>query len=386
MMKRKIRMGMVGGSSDAFIGAVHRRVAALDGCIELVCGAFSSNPEKSKATGRSLFLSSDRVYDTYEEMIQKEKNLPPDVRMDFVSIVTPNHLHFGPAKMALENGFHVICDKPMTLSLTEARQLKKIADKSGLVFALTHTYTGYPMVKEARQLVKKGVLGKIRKIYVEYTQGWLSQPIEKTGQKQASWRSDPKYSGLGGAIADIGTHAANLAEFISGQFITHLCADLQSVVEGRVLDDDATMFLRFDGGATGMLVATQVAAGEENNLFIRVYGEKGGLEWRQEEPNSLILKWSDKPRQVLRTGLPYVGNEAKAATRVPSGHPEGYLEAFANIYVAFAKAVSDYQRGRKINANQYGFPDVNDGVRGMAFIDAAVKSSKQKQKWVEIPV
>ncbi len=383
-MKRKLRMGMVGGSTDAFIGAVHRKVAALDGYIELVCGAFSSNPEKSKATGKSLFLSPERVYDTYAEMIQNEKKLPADVRMDFISIVTPNHLHFGPAKMALENGFHVICDKPMTLSLAEARQLKKIADNSGLVFALTHTYTGYPMVKEARQLVKKGALGKIRKVYVEYTQGWLSQPIEKTGQKQASWRSDPKYSGLGGAIADIGTHAANLAEYITGQNISELCADLQAVVPGRVLDDDATMFLRFDCGATGMLVATQVAAGEENNLFIRVYGEKGGLEWRQEEPNTLVVKWTDKPRQVLRTGLPYVSREAKEATRVPSGHPEGYLEAFANIYVAFARAVNDYQRGKKINPHDYGFPDVNDGVHGMAFIEAAVRSSKQKQKWVKI--
>lgn len=346
-MKRKLRMGMVGGSTDAFIGAVHRRVAALDGYIELVCGAFSSNPQKSKATGKSLFLPPDRVYGSYEEMIEREKELPEGERMDFVSIVTPNHLHFAPARLALENGFHVILDKPMTLSLAEAKTLKKIADRSGLVFALTHTYTGYPMVKEARRLVAKGTLGVVRKIYVEYTQGWLAQPLERTGQKQASWRSDPKFSGLGGAIADIGTHAANLAEYIGGNPITELCADLQAVVQGRVLDDDATMFLRFEGGATGLLVATQVAAGEENNLFIRVYGEKGGLEWRQEEPNTLILKWPDKPRQILRTGLPYVGNEAAGATRVPSGHPEGYLEAFANIYVAFARAVADHQRGKK---------------------------------------
>lgn len=385
-MKRKLKMGMVGGSTDAFIGAVHRRVAALDGYIELVCGAFSSNPQKSKATGKSLFLPPERVYGSYEEMIQREKELPEGERMDFVSIVTPNHLHFAPARLALENGFHVILDKPMTISVAEAKQLKKIADRSGLVFALTHTYTGYPMVKEARRLVTKGTLGTIRKIYVEYTQGWLAQPLERTGQKQASWRSDPKYSGLGGAIADIGTHAANLAEYISGKPITELCADLQAVVQGRVLDDDATMFLRFEGGATGLLVATQVAAGEENNLFIRIYGDKGGLEWRQEEPNTLILKWPDKPRQILRTGLPYVGNQAAAATRVPSGHPEGYLEAFANIYVAFARAVADHQRGKKIDPQHYGFPDVNDGVRGMAFIEAAVKSSAQKQKWIRINV
>lgn len=384
-MVRKLRMGMVGGSSDAFIGAVHRKVAALDGYIELVCGAFSSNPEKSKATGKSLFLSPDRVYGSFEEMIRTEKKLPEGKRMDFISVVTPNHLHFGPAKLALENGFHVICDKPMTLSLAEAKRLKSVADKTGLVFALTHTYTGYPMVKEARNLIKKGALGKIRKIYVEYTQGWLAEPLERTGQKQATWRSDPKYSGLGGAIADIGTHAANLAEFISGQNITELCADLQAVVPGRVLDDDATMLLRFSGGATGMLVATQVAAGEENNLFIRIYGEKGGLEWHQEEPNTLIVKWPDKPRQIFRTGLPYVSNAAKAVTRVPSGHPEGYLEAFANIYVAFAHAVNDHLRGKKINPHDYGFPDVNDGVRGMAFIEAAVKSSRQKNKWIRIP-
>jgi len=379
-------MGMVGGSTDAFIGAVHRRVAALDGYIELVCGAFSSNPQKSKATGKSLFLPPDRAYDSYEEMIRREKELPPDRRMDFVAIVTPNHLHFEPAKMALENGFHVILDKPMTLSLAEAKQLKKIVDRSGLVFALTHTYTGYPMVKEARRLIAKGLLGTVRKVYVEYTQGWLSQPIERTGQKQAAWRSDPKFSGLGGAIADIGTHAANLAEYITGLHITELCAHLQAVVPGRVLDDDATMLLRFEGGATGMLVATQVAAGEENNLFIRVYGDKGGLEWRQEEPNTLIIKWPDKPRQLMRTGLPYVGPEAAAATRVPSGHPEGYLEAFANIYVSFAKAVNDFLSGKKPDPQRYGFPDVNDGVRGMAFIEAAVKSSAQKQKWTRIPV
>ncbi len=379
-------MGMVGGSTDAFIGAVHRKVAALDGYIELVCGAFSSNPDKSKATGKSLFLSPERVYSSFEEMIRREKELPANERMDFVSIVTPNHLHFAPAKLALENGFHVILDKPMTLSLAEARQLKKVVERSERVFALTHTYTGYPMVKEARRLVQKGVFGTIRKVYVEYTQGWLAQPLERTGQKQAAWRSDPKFSGMGGAIADIGTHAANLAEYITGKPIIELCADLQTVVPGRLLDDDATMFLRFEGGATGMLVATQVAAGEENNLFIRLYGEKGGLEWRQEEPNTLIVKWTDKPRQVLRTGLPYVGSEAAAATRVPSGHPEGYLEAFANIYVAFAKAVNDVNLGKKIDPQRYGFPDVNDGVRGMAFIEAAVKSSTQKQKWIRIPV
>ena len=377
-------MGMVGGSLDAFIGAVHRKAAALDGTIDLVCGAFSSDPQKSKATGKALFLNPKRIYGSYAEMISQEKNLPEDQRMDFVSIVTPNHVHFGPAKMALENGFHVIIDKPLALSVSEAKQLEKVVSKSGLVLALTHTYTGYPMVKEARELIKSGKLGKIRKVYVEYTQGWLSTSLEKTGQKQAAWRSDPKFSGLGGAIGDIGTHAANLAEYITDSDITEVCAELNSVVKGRLLDDDASMFLHFDNGASGVLVCTQVAAGEENRLFIRVYGEKGGLEWAQEEPNTLTLKWLDKPKEVYRTGMPYVSAAASSNTRTPSGHPEGYLEAFANLYVAFCKAVRDYKPGKKIDSRKYDFPDVEDGVKGMQFIEAVVKSSTSKQKWIKI--
>lgn len=383
-MNRKLRMGMVGGSLDAFIGAVHRKAAALDGQIELVCGAFSSDPKKSRATGDALFLNPSRVYGSYADMIQKEKKLPKDQRMDFVSIVTPNHVHFAPAKMALENGFHVIIDKPLALSVGEAKQLEKVVSKSGLVLALTHTYTGYPMVKEARALVKSGKLGKIRKVYVEYAQGWLSTSLEKTGQKQAAWRSDPKLSGLGGAIGDIGTHAANLAEYITDSSITEVCAELNSVVKGRVLDDDASMFLHFDNESTGVLVSTQVAAGEENNLFIRVHGEKGGLEWRQEEPNTLVLKWLDKPKEIFRTGMSYVSAAASENTRTPSGHPEGYLEAFANLYVAFSKAVRDFKPGKKIDSGKYDFPDVEDGVKGMQFIEAVVKSSKSKQKWVKI--
>lgn len=375
---------MVGGSLDAFIGAVHRKAAALDGTIDLVCGAFSSDPQKSKATGKALFLNPKRVYGSYAEMISQEKNLPEDQRMDFVSIVTPNHVHFGPAKMALENGFHVIIDKPLALSVSEAKQLEKAVAKSGLVLALTHTYTGYPMVKEARDLIKSGKLGKIRKVYVEYAQGWLSTSLEKTGQKQAAWRSDPKLSGMGGAIGDIGTHAANLAEYITGSDITEVCAELNSVVKGRLLDDDASMFLHFDNGASGILVCTQVAAGEENNLFIRVHGEKGGLEWRQEEPNTLILKWLDKPKEIYRTGLGYLSNSAKQNTRTPSGHPEGYLEAFANLYVAFGNAVRDFKPGKKVDPLKYDFPDVEDGVKGMQFIEAVVKSSTSKQKWIKI--
>ena len=375
---------MVGGSLDAFIGAVHRKAAALDGTIDLVCGAFSSDPQKSKATGKALFLNPKRVYGSYAEMISQEKNLPEDQRMDFVSIVTPNHVHFGPAKMALENGFHVIIDKPLALSVTEAKQLEKVVSKSGLVLALTHTYTGYPMVKEARELIKSGKLGKIRKVYVEYTQGWLSTSLEKTGQKQAAWRSDPKFSGMGGAIGDIGTHAANLAEFMTGSDITEVCAELNSIVKGRLLDDDASMFIHFENGASGVLVSTQVAAGEENNLFIRIHGEKGGLEWRQEEPNTLILKWLDKPKEIYRTGMSYVSAAAVQNTRTPSGHPEGYLEAFANLYVAFGKAVRDYKPGKKIDPKKYDFPDVADGVKGMQFIEAVVKSSTSRQKWVKI--
>jgi predicted dehydrogenase len=384
LQNRKLRMGMVGGSLDAFIGAVHRKAAALDGTIDLVCGAFSSDPQKSKATGKALFLNPKRIYGSYAEMISQEKNLPEDQRMDFVSIVTPNHVHFGPAKMALENGFHVIIDKPLALSVSEAKQLEKVVAKSGLVLALTHAYTGYPMVKEARELIKSGRLGKIRKVYVEYAQGWLSTSLEKTGQKQAAWRSNPKFSGLGGAIGDIGTHAANLAEYITGSDITEVCAELNSVVKGRLLDDDASMFLHFDNDASGILVSTQVAAGEENNLFIRAHGEKGGLEWRQEEPNTLILKWLDKPKEIYRTGLGYLSDSAKQNTRTPSGHPEGYLEAFANLYVAFGKAVREYKPGKKIDPRKYDFPDVEDGVKGMRFIEAVVKSSTSKQKWVKI--
>ena len=385
-MKRKLRMGMVGGGLDAFIGAVHRRAANLDGEIELVCGAFSSSAEKSKAAGEALYLNPHRVYGSFEEMIKKEKNLPGDQRMDFVSIVTPNHMHFAPAKMALENGFHVIMDKPMTLNLTEARKLQKVVEKTQLVFALTHTYTGYPIVKEARNLVATGEIGKVRKVYVEYPQGWLSTFLENTGQKQASWRTDPAKSGGGGAIGDIGTHAANLAEYITGSNITEVCAMLNVVVKGRKLDDDSSMLLKFDGGATGTLLATQVAAGEENNLNIRVYGEKGGLEWHQEEPNTLLIKWLDKPKEVYRVGWGYLSETAKKNTRTPNGHPEGYLEAFANIYMNFARAVREHKPGKKVDMTKYDFPDVADGVRGLAFVETVIKSSKSNQKWTKINI
>jgi predicted dehydrogenase len=383
-MSRKLRMGMIGGSTDAFIGAVHRRAAALDGEIELVCGAFSSNPEKSKATGKALYLKSDRIYGSFDEMIQKEKELPEGVRMDFVSIVTPNHVHFAPAKAALENGFHVIIDKPLAFNVAEAKQLKKIVEKSGLILALTHTYTGYPMVKEAKNMIKSGRIGKVRKVYVEYPQGWLSTFVEGTGNKQASWRTDPSKSGAGGAIGDIGTHAANLAEYVTGSDITEINAMLNVVVKGRALDDDASMLVKFENGATGVLLATQVAAGDENNLNIRVYGEKGGIEWKQEEPNTLVVKWLDKPKEIIRAGWGYNSDPAKLNTRTPAGHPEGYLEAFANIYQSFARAVRAFKPGKKIDPAKFDFPDVEDGVKGMAFVEAVVKSSSSNKKWTTI--
>ncbi len=382
-MKRKLRMGMVGGGLDAFIGAVHRKAAFLDGGIELVCGAFSSSAEKSRATGEALGVHPHRSYGSFAEMFKKEKNLPGDMRMDFVSIVTPNNVHFAPSKMALESGFHVVLDKPMTMNLKEAKALQRIVHKSKLLFALTHTYTGYPMIKEARSLVASGKLGAIRKIYVEYTQGWLYQPLERTGQKQAAWRTDPKRSGAAGAVGDIGTHAANLAEYITGLRIKSVCAQLNKVIPGRKLDDDAAMLLGFDNGASGVLVCTQVATGEENNLTIRIYGELGGMEWSQEEPNTLEVKWQDRPKEYYRTGFDYLSPAAKGGTRTPSGHPEGYLEAFANLYTNFASAVRAYKPGKR-GGDDFDFPTVDDGVRGMAFIEAAVTSSKAKQKWIAI--
>jgi predicted dehydrogenase len=298
--------------------------------------------------------------------------------------VTPNHVHFGPSQMALESGFHVLVEKPIAFSLAEAKTLEKTVGKTGLILGLTHTYTGYPLVKEAKKMIADGKFGKIRKIYVEYPQGWLSTLLEKTGNMQASWRTDPKQSGMGGAIGDIGTHAANLAEYITGLKITEICAMLNTVVKGRHLDDDSSMLLRFDNGASGVLMATQVAAGEENNLNIRVYGEKGGLEWKQEDPNTMILKWLDRPKEIVRAGQKYLSDEAKGFTRTPAGHPEGYLEAFANIYRSFTRAVRDFKPGKKINYDKYDFPDVADGVRGMNFVQTVVKSANSNKKWTTL--
>lgn len=385
-MKRKIRMGMVGGGRGAFIGAVHRMAAALDGHIELVCGAFSSNPEKSRLSGEDFYLPADRSYGSYEEMIKAEKLLPEGERMDFVAIVTPNHMHFPPSKMALENGFHVICDKPMCFSLAEGKELKKIVDKSGLIFALTHNYTGYPLVKQAKHLVASGHLGKIRKVVVEYPQGWLSTFLEGAGEeaKQAAWRTDPARSGVAGSMGDIGTHAENLAEYITGLKITEMSADLSTFVDGRLLDDDGNVLLHFDNGAKGILHVSQIAVGEENSLNIRIYGENAGMEWHQMEPNSLIMKYADG-RKIIRTGVGDQCESALAAARTPAGHPEGYLEAFANIYKNFAMTIQARLAGVEPNPIYTDFPSVDDGLRGMAFIETVVEAGKSDKKWYPFP-
>lgn len=385
-MGKKLRYGMVGGGLDAFIGEVHRKAAALDSKFDLVCGAFSSRAEKSKKTGDALGLDPKRVYGSFNEMIETEAKLPENERMEAVSIVTPNHVHFAPAKLAFENGFHVIIDKPLAFSLEEAKELKKIVEKTGLVLALTHTYTGYPMIKEAKEYVRTGKLGEIRKIYVEYPQGWLATPLEQEGNKQASWRTDPSKSGEGGAIGDIGTHAANLAEYVSGLEIIRISADVNITVKDRLLDDDSAALLKFNNGASGVLTATQIAAGEENDLKLRVYGEKAGLEWTHTDPNTLMFKPLDGPAQKLRAGTGYLSELAQKNTRLPAGHPEGYLEAFANIYVEFHNAVRDHQSGNYKSASGYDFPNVDDGIRGMAFVANMIASNESDQKWTEFKV
>jgi predicted dehydrogenase len=383
MTNRKLRMGMVGGGSDAFIGAIHRLAALMDGQIELVCGCFSVNPEISISSGKSYFLPDNRVYKTYQEMFENEAKLPEGDRMDFVTIVTPNFAHFGPAVMALENGFNVVIDKPITFTLDEALKLEAKIQETGLLLALTHTYSGYPAVKQARQMVAEGQFGKIRKIFVEYPQGWLSSKLEDAGNAQASWRTDPKRSGKAGAMGDIGTHAHHLAEYVTGLKTTELCAELNIFVPGRLLDDDGAVLLRFDNGARGVLVATQIAAGEENALKIRVYGDKGGLEWAQHEPNTLLVKWTDKPTQIFRTGTAFMGSAAAANTRTPGGHPEGYLEAFANIYRNFSLTLRARLNGEQPKPEWLDFPGIEDGIRGMKFIDAVVESGyNDVVKWV----
>ena len=386
MAERKIRMGMIGGGPGSFIGAVHRMAANLDGEIELVCGCFSSDPAKSKKTGRELFLPALRVHSSYKDMIRIEKNLPELEKMDFVSIVTPNYLHFDPAKMALENGFHVLIDKPITMTVREAKQLKEVAAKNNRLICLTHTYSGYPMIKQARQMLAKELLGAIRKIIVEYPQGWLSTAIEETDNKQAAWRTNPKKTGVAGAMGDIGTHAFHLAEYVSGLQVTKICADLNTVVKGRKLDDDGNVLLQFNNGANGVLIATQIAAGEDNNIRIRIYGEKGGMEWQQDDANSLQVKWLHKPMEIYKTGAAYLSLAAKHNTRIPPGHPEGYLEAFANHYRNFALTIKAVINHKKTKPEWLDFPSIDEGIRGMAFIENVVASAKTKEKWFQFKV
>ncbi len=378
-LNRKLRMGMVGGGRDAFIGAVHRAAAHLDGRIELVAGAFSSDPEKSRLSGADLRLDQSRVYESFAEMAAREAALPEGERIDFVSIVTPNHMHFPVAKTFLEAGFHVVCDKPMTHSLEEAMALRDLVVASGRVFALTHNYTGYPMVKQARHMVRSGELGSIRKIVAEYPQGWLATGIDKEGQKQAAWRTDPAKAGASSCIGDIGTHAENLARYITGLEIESLCAEFTTFLPGRRLEDDGNLLVRYKGGAKGILYASQVSVGEENALAIRIYGEKASLEWHQEHPNELIVKYPDQPRRTLHRGNAYLCEAAQKAARLPAGHPEAFIEAFANIYGEAARAIEDAILGQ--DGSPYDFPTVHDGLYGMAFIASAVNSAHSDAKW-----
>jgi predicted dehydrogenase len=373
---------MIGGGRGAFIGAVHRIAAAMDGQAELVAGAFSSDAERSKASGADLYLDPSRVYGSYREMAKAEAGMPAASRLDFVVIVTPNHQHFEPARLFMESGFNVVCDKPVTFDLAQAKKLRTVVRRTGKVFVLTHNYTGNAMVKQARELVRNGTVGTIRKVVVEYPQGWLADAIEKSGQKQASWRTDPKRSGAAGSMGDIGTHAENLARYITGLEIEELCADLTTFVKGRKLDDDGNVLVRYKGGAKGVLHASQICVGDENDLNIRVYGTKASLEWRQEHPNELVVKYADRPRQIWRRGNGYNGDAAKRFTRIPAGHPEGYLEAFGNIYREAFRAVAAEVEGRRM-PRDLDFPTIDDGVEGMAFIEAVVRSSRLGARWVK---
>jgi predicted dehydrogenase len=379
---RKLKYGMVGGGPGAFIGGVHRIAAAMDQQIELVAGAFSASPEKSRQQGADLLLDPKRVYGSFQEMAEREARLPEGERIDFVSIVTPNYMHFPPAKAFLEAGFHVVCDKPMTTTVDEAEELCRLVKKQGVVFALTHNYTGYPLVKQARAFIRNGKLGQIRKVVVEYPQGWLSTPLDAEGMKQAQWRTDPARAGVSSCMGDLGSHAENLARYITGLEIEELCADMSTFVPGRRLEDDANVLLHYKGGARGVLYASQISPGEENNLRIRVYGEKGALEWHQENPNYLHVRYLDKPSEVYTRGSGYLGEEAKAYTRIPTGHPEGYLEAFANIYKAAGATMVARIEGRQPGALESDFPTVQDGAIGVSFIHKTVESGK-KRGWVK---
>ena len=378
---------MVGGGRGAFIGSVHRMAANLDGQIELVAGCFSSDPEKSRLSGEDFFLSPERVYGNFEEMADNESAMPPGERIDFVSIVARNDLHYKVAKKFLESGIHVICEKPLAFSKEEGEQLKAIVENSGLVFALTHNYTGYPMVKEAKAMVKEGKLCKILKIVAEYPQGYAISAYDEAasaGGAISNWRMDPSISGVSNCIGDIGSHAENLVRYITGLELEEIAADLNTFIPGRQLDDDGSMLCRYEGGARGVLYASQISTGDENNLNIRVYGTEASIEWHQEHPNELTVKFADKPREIWRRGNSYNGKAAAKYTRLPFGHPEAFIEAFANVYLAAAEAITDSIEGNFKGDAAYDFPTVDDGVAGMAFIEAAVKSSKANAEWTKL--
>ena len=376
---------MVGGGEGSFIGPVHRIAAELDGKIELVAGAFSSNTERSKQSGIDLYgLSPDRCYGSYPELLETESELSPAKRIDLVSIVTPNHLHFPVAKSALESGFHVVCDKPATLNVQEAMELDECIDESGRLFALTHNYTGYPMIREAKYLIETGALGKVRRVNAEYIQGWLADLEEKTQNKQAQWRTDPSRAGAAGCMGDIGTHAFQLTEYVTGLTIERVCAELTTFAPGRKLDDDGNVLLQLSNDARGVLCASQVAVGVENGLTLRVYGEAGGIEWSQMEPNSLVVRWKDRPYEIRRTGGVGTHEPSSNATRLPAGHPEGFLEAFALLYRNFAESVMQFKKGTDVKKCKRDFPTIKDGIRGMQFIDAVVESSQNDSQWVTV--
>lgn len=384
MTHRKLRMGMVGGGGNAMIGPIHLRAALMENDIELVCGCFSRTYETSLATGRAWHLPEERIYRDYKEMMEREAALPDDMRMDFVAVVTPNKFHYEQAALALDKGFDVVLDKPMTFSLDEAIRLRDKVAETGRTLALTHTYSGYPLVKEMKSRIAAGDLGKIRLVDVEYTQGWLSQRIELQGGNNAGWRTDPSLSGKGGCVGDIGTHAWHLAEYVTGEKVTELCAELSTFAEGRPIDDDAVALLHFTGGVHGVLHATQVATGQENRLAIRIAGEKGSFEWHQMEPNTLIVRWGDRPMEIVRAGNGYLGDWAKWNTRTPGGHPEGYIEAFSNIYSNFVATVRAKAEGRTPTPYELDFPSVEDGVRGLQFIETMVEAGYSRdQKWVK---
>jgi predicted dehydrogenase len=379
---RKLKMGMIGGGPDSFVGNIHRIAANMDGLIELVCGVFSSSYEKSQKLGKELNLDPFRIYKNYEEMLLAESKMSTEERLDFISIVTPNYLHFEQTKLALTFGFNVILDKPLCMNIFEAIELRNLINESKLLFCLTHTYTGYPMIKEARFLVKSGKIGKVRKVNVEYPQSWLSTKLELSGNKQAEWRNDPLRSGNSCCLGDIGTHAFNLAEYVSCMKITEICADVTTIVEGRILDDDVSILLRFENGAKGVLQSSQVLSGEENSLKICIWGEQCGLEWIQSDSNSLIVKYLDKPNEIYRAGnnLSYLSENARRNCRTPGGHPEGYLEAFANIYRNFALDVMK----RNFDKEVFDYPGIEEGVRGMLFIEKSLESSKSDVKWIKM--